>query len=128
MQFEEAAAEVNPLAAQEHQHAPQRLAGPSAALTGVDPAQLELTRIVAAHADPEREPARREQRDRCELTRDDRRMAQREQVHPGLHRDVRVRRQQRGRLDQAVSAVPVREADVVADRKVIHTRRHRALG
>ena len=55
-------------------------------------------------------------------------MAQRKQVHPGLHRDARMGRQQRGRLDQAVGAVAVGEADVVADGEVIHTRRHRALG
>ena len=110
---------------QEHPHAPQRLGRPRAALAGIDPAQLELARIVATHADAEREPARRQQRDRRELSRHDRGMAQGQQVHPGLHRDARVGRQQRGRLDQAVSAVTVGKADVVADGEVIHTRRDR---
>lgn len=55
-------------------------------------------------------------------------MPEGKQVHPGLHRDARMGRQQRGRLDQAISPVAVGEADVVADRYVIHTGRDRALG
>jgi hypothetical protein len=42
-------------------------------------------------------------------------MAQHEHVHPGLNRQRRVRGEQRGRLDQAVGAVAVLEAHVVAD-------------
>jgi hypothetical protein len=41
----------------------QRLGGPGASGARVDPAQLELLGIVAADADPEREPARGKKRD-----------------------------------------------------------------
>jgi hypothetical protein len=89
------------------------------ALARVDPAQLELARIVAADADAEREPSGGEQRDRGELAGDDRRVTQRDQVHAGLHGHMRMRGQQRGRLDRAVGAVTVGEADVVADGQVV---------
>ena len=60
-----------------------------------------------------------EQRDRGELASHDRRVTQRHQVHTGLHRQTRVCGQERGRLDQAVGAVAVGEADVVADGQVV---------
>jgi len=50
-------------------------------------------------------------------------MPEGKQVHPGLYRDARMSRQQRGRLDQPISTVAVGEADVVADREVIHAGR-----
>jgi hypothetical protein len=46
-------------------------------------------------------------------------VTQRDQVHTGLHGQTRMRGQQRGRLDQAVGAVTVGEADVIADGQVV---------
>jgi hypothetical protein len=85
----------------------------------VDPAQLELARIVAADADAEREPSGGEQRDRGELAGDDRRVTQRDQVHAGLHGQSRMRGQERDRLDQAVGAVTFGEADVITNGQVV---------
>ena len=78
--------------------------------------------IVPAHADPEGEPARGEQSDRGELTRDDRGMAQGDEIDARLHGHVRIGREERRGLDQAVRPVTVGEADVVADGQVVDSR------
>jgi len=55
-------------------------------------------------------------------------MPQREQIHRRLDPQHRVRREQRGRLHQAVGAGAVREAHVVADGEAVHTGPDRRLG
>ena len=55
-------------------------------------------------------------------------MAQPDEVDAGLHRHARVGGQQRGGLNQAVGAVAVREADMVADGQVIDSSRNGVLG
>ena len=65
---------------------------------------------------------------RGELTRHDRRVTQGQQIDARLHPDVRMGGQKRSCLDQPIRAMAVGEADVVAHRQVIDTRRDRALG
>ena len=127
MEVEEPPAEVDLVARHEQAHAPQRLGRPGAPLAGIDPAQLELSRIVAADADAEREPPGASMRDRGQLARDNGRVTKGEQIDAGLHRQAGVRREQRRRLDQPVRAVAVGEADMVAHGEVIDARRDRPL-
>ncbi len=109
-------------------HELEGLGRPRAAGSRVDAAELELARIVTAHADPQGEPARSDHRDRRELARDRRGVAQGEQVDAGLDRQRRMCGQQRRRLDQAVYSVTSSEADVVADGYVIDAGRRDGCG
>ena len=95
---------------------------------GSIPHSSSSERIVPAHADAEGEPARGEQSDRGELTRDDRGMAQGEEIDARLHGHARIGREERRGLDQAVRPMTVGEADVVADGQVVDPGRHRARG
>ena len=55
-------------------------------------------------------------------------MTQGQQIDARLHPNVRMGGQKRSGLDQAIRAMAVGEADVIAHRQVVDTRRQRALG
>ena len=122
---EVATREVDRVAGQEGAHERQRFGGSPSARAGVDAAQLELARIVAADADPEREAAGGEHGDRGERPRDRCGVADAQQVDAGLDRERGVGGEQRHRLDEAVGTVAAAEADVVTDGQVIDPRRGR---
>jgi hypothetical protein len=92
----------------------QGLVGTAAALVGVDLADLELVRVLAADADAEDQPRGRQLGDGRELARDQDRVPEGEQVDPGLDDQAVVGRQQRRGLDQPVGTAAVVEGDVVA--------------
>ncbi len=125
---EEPAVEADLLAGQEGPQQPQRLVRPRAARARVHPAQLELAPIVAAHADPEGAPTRSDERQGRQLPGHDRGVTKREQVYPGLRGHGRMRREQRGRLDQPIRAVATGEAHVVAHDQVVQPRFDREAG
>ena len=119
LNVEESAAETDLVPGQQTTDEVERLGRACTTGSRVDAAQLELVRVIATDADPEREPSGRDQRDRRELTGDGRRVAESQQVDPGLNGQGRMGGQQRTRLDQPVNPVTAGEADVVADGEVV---------
>ena len=69
--------------------------------------------VLAADPNAEREPARRELRDRRELPGHQNRVAQRKEVEPDVHRQPSVSGEQRSRHGQPVRARTHEEADVI---------------
>jgi hypothetical protein len=118
VEHEDVAGEVDRVAVEKSAEHGQRFVQAPTARARIDAAHLQLVRVVTPETDAEHESAGREQRERRDLARDDYGMAQREQVHRGVHRQAR-RHRQRGRLDEAVVAAATTKADVVADAEVI---------
>jgi hypothetical protein len=107
-----------------HQPAQDRQALVHALAAGlrVDPADLDLVRVLTAHADPEHEPAGCHQREVGQLARDRHRVAQRQEVDAGVDRQAVVEGAEHRRLEQTVDAGTDEEADVVAAADVIEPR------
>ena len=124
--LEEPPAKVDLVARQEPAHAAQALGRPSAPLPRVDPAQHDTRWRSSPPTPTPKVNLPGELRDRGQLTRDGRRVTQGKQVDARLHPDVRIGGEKRSCLDQAIRAVAVGEADVVAHRQVIDTRARRS--
>ena len=88
----------------------------------VDAADLDLVAVLAAEPDAEREPTRRELRDRRELAGNGDRVAQWQQVHADVHGQRSLNREQGGCADQPVGTRADEEADVITDTQVVDAR------
>ena len=100
----------------------QAFVHPPSACLGVDAADLDLVRVLAADPDTEREPTGCQLRDGGELTGDRHRVAQRQQVEPDVHRQVSLSGEHGGGGDQPVRPRSDEEADVIGDTEVIDAR------
>ena len=113
LQMEEVAVERHRLAGKKAAQHVQRLGGAATARAHVDTAALDLARVFARDPDAEREPPRREVRQRRHLPGDGYRMAQRQLVDAHVQTDRRVETGIRRDRGQAVDAVSALEAHVV---------------
>ena len=114
---------IDHLAGKEPPHERQRLVHARTAGGRIDAAVAHFSRIVAAGADPEDEPPRRQLGDGRNLTRDRNWVAQRKEVDRGLHVHSARQRGQRSRLEQAVIALAAPEAHVVTDPHAVEATR-----
>ena len=88
----------------------------------VDPADHDLVAVLAAEPDAEREPTRRELRDRRELAGNGDGVAQWQQIQADVHRQLSLNREQGGCADQPVGTRSDEEADVITDTQMVDAR------
>jgi len=107
------------LAGKELSERAKRLVHASTTCLGIDAGDLNFVTVFASDAHSERETSGCYGGERGQLSCDQHRVAERQQVHRDVNGELRMSGREYRRLDDAVEALPTVEAHVVPDADVV---------